>query len=184
MQSAFRRISRIGSLTGGTKWYLSEDCLLAAKRMMYVVEYRRFYLRDLEYVMVWPSRLWLWRLIMPAVLLAALGVSLWQWVNSTAGAIFSSLALAWVGLELALGPTAKSRIRTTGATIELPLVKRTRRAQKVLAKIDLAVLATRSLTEQPTSPASITSPAERHTETRSEASETTSIAAATQTNGS
>ena len=130
MRSAFRKISRVGSLTGGTKWYLSEDCLLAAKRTMYAVEYRRFYLRDLEYIVVWPSRSWLWRLIIPGILLAALGASLWQWVNSTAGAIFTGIGLAWVVLELALGPTAGSRIRTTGASVDLPLVKRTRRAQQ------------------------------------------------------
>ena len=58
MKSAFRKISRVGGLTGGTKWYLSEDCLLAAKRMMYAVEYRRFYLRDLESIVVWPTRTW------------------------------------------------------------------------------------------------------------------------------
>jgi hypothetical protein len=184
LRSAFRKISRVGSLTGGTRWYLSEDCLLAAKRMMYAVEYRRFYLRDLEYIMVWPSRSWLWRLVIPAVPLTALGVSLWQWVNSTAGAIFGSVALAWVALELALGPTAKSRIRTTGASIDLPLVKRTRRARKVLAKIDAAVRATRGVIEQPTAPATITSPAEPDVQTRSESSATASVAAATQTNAS
>ena len=184
MKSAFRKISRVGSLTGGTKWYLSEDCLLAAKRTMCAVEYRRFYLRDLEYIVVWPNRLWLWRLIIPAGLLAALGVSLWQWVNSTAGAIVCSVAFAWVGLELALGPTAGSRIRTTGASIDLPLVKRTRRARKVLAKVDAAVRATRGFIEQPTAPATITSPAEPHVQTRSEATATASVAAATQTNGS
>jgi hypothetical protein len=184
LESAFRKISRVGSLTGGTKWYLSEDCLLAAKRVMYAVEYRRFYLRDLEYIMVWPSRLWLWRLIMPAVLLAAVGVSFWQWVNSTAGAIFGCMALAWVALELVLGPTTRSRIRTTGATVELPLMKRTRRARKVLAKIDAAVRATRGVIGQPASPATITSPVEPNVTTRTEASPTASIAAATQTNGS
>ena len=183
MSSAFRKISRVGSLIGGTKWYLSEDCLLAAKRTMYAVEYRRFYLHDLEYIMVWSSSLWLWRVIIPAVLLAALGVSCWQWVNSTAGAIFCSLAVAWVGLELALGPKASSRIRTTGATIELALVKRTRRAEKVLAKIDAAVGALRSVIEQPTTPASTTFATERHVPTTSEASATASITAATQTNG-
>lgn len=182
MKSAFRKISRVGSLSGGTKWYLSEDCLLAAKRMMYAVEYRRFYLRDLEYIMVWPSRLWLWRLIVPAALLAGLGVALWQWVNSTAGAIFSGVGLAWAGLELALGPTARSSIRTTGATIDLALVKRTRRARKVLAKVDAAVRATRGVIEQPT--ATITSSAEPHVQTRSETSATASIAAGTATNGS
>jgi hypothetical protein len=184
LKSAFRKISRVGSLTGGTKWYLSEDCLLAAKRMMYAVEYRRFYLRDLEYIMVWRSRLWLWRLIIPAVLLAALGVSLWQWVNSTSGAVFSSVALAWVGLEVALGPTAKSRIRTTGATIDLPLVSRIRRGRKALAEIDAAVRAARGVVEQPNAPAIITQPAESTIQTRSEASATDSIADAIQTNGS
>ena len=184
MKSAFRKISRVGSLGGGTKWYLSEDCLLAAKRMMYTVEYRRFYLRDLEYIMVWPSSLWLWRLMIPAALLLALGVSFWHWVNSTSGEIFSVLALGWVGLELARGPTARSRIHTTGATVDLPLVKRTRRAHKVLDKIDTVVRTTRSVLEQPTTPLNIALPAERHAQTGSEASATSSIAAATQTNGS
>ena len=184
MKSAFRKISRVGSLTGGTKWYLSEDCLLAAKRMMYAVEYRRFYLRDLESVMVWPSRFWLLRVIVPAVLLAGVGVSFWQWVDSTAGAIFSSMALAWVALELALGPTAASRIHATGISIELPLVRRTRRARKVLAGIDAAVRATRGVIDQPTAPASIAQPVEAPIETRSEAPVTASIAAATQTNAS
>jgi hypothetical protein len=186
LNSAFRKISRVGSLTGGTKWYLSEDCLLAAKRTMYAVEYRRFYLRDLEHITVWPSRSWLWRLIIPAVLLAAVGVSLWQWVNSTAGAIFVGLALAWVALELALGPSAKARIRTTGATVELPLVKRARRARKVLAEIDAAVRATRDVTEQPSAPTTITSssPVQPNVQTRSDASANASIAAATQTNAS
>jgi hypothetical protein len=63
LKSAFRKISRVGSLTGGTKWYLSEDCLLAAKRTMYAVEYRRFYLRDVESIVVWPNRLWLLRMV-------------------------------------------------------------------------------------------------------------------------
>jgi len=184
LKSAFRKISRVGSLTGGTKWYLSEDCLLAAKRMMYAVEYRRFYLRDLEHVMVWRSGLWLWRLLIPAVLLVALGSSFWLWVNSTAGELFTGVGVAWVVWELALGPTARSRIRITGATIDLPLVKRTRRAKKVLAKIDAAVRSTRSVNEQPTTHASIALLADRHTQTRSEASATTSIAAATKTNGS
>ena len=177
MASAFRKISRVGSLTGGTKWYLSEDCLLAAKRVMYVVEYRRFYLRDLESVVVWPSRLWRLRLIIPGVLLAALGVALWHWVNSTAGAIFCSLSLVWIASELALGPTANSRICTTGASVDLPLVTRTRRAPKVLAKIDAAVRATRGIVEQPAAPAIVTQPAEPSAQTKSEASATTSMAA-------
>ncbi|HEX2711554.1 MAG TPA: hypothetical protein VHM88_04930 [Candidatus Acidoferrales bacterium] len=154
MRSAFRKISRVGSLTGGTKWYLSEDCLLAAKRVMYTVEYRRFYLRDLESIVVWPWRGWLLRPIIPGVLLGALGASLWYWVNFTTGAIFGGTGLAWAALELALGPTANARIRTTGATVDLPLVKRTRRARQVLAKIDAAVRAARGgVIEQPAAPA-------------------------------
>ncbi len=89
------------------------------------------------------------RLIIPAVLFAVLGACFWQWVNSTSGAIFGSIGLAWVALELALGPTARSRIRTTGVTVDLPLVQRTRRARKVLARIDAAVRASRDVTMQP-----------------------------------
>lgn len=149
MSSGFRKISRVGNLSGGTRWYLSDGCLLAAKRTLYVVEYRRFYLRDLESIVVWPSRLWLWRMIIPGIALSALGASLWVWANSTAGEIFTGFALAWVVLELMLGPTANSRVRTTGVTVELPVVKRTRRADKVLTKISAAVRASRDVTVQP-----------------------------------
>jgi hypothetical protein len=184
LRSGFRKISRVGSLTGGTRWYLNDDCLLAAKRTMYAVEYRRFYLRDLEYIVVWPSRLWLWRLIVPGVLLAALGACLWQWVNSTAGAIFTGIGLAWVVLELALGPTAGSRVRTTGVSVDLPVVKRTRRTRKVLKAIDAAVRASRDVTLQPAVPIPSLQPAGVSVQTNSEAaSAAPSIADASQTNG-
>lgn len=153
MRSAFRKIARVGSLSGATKWYLSDDCLLAAKRVMYAVEYRRFYLRDLESITVWPSGAWILRPIIPGVLLGALGALLWYKVDFTTGAIFGGAGLAWAALELALGPTAKSRIKTTGAMVDLPLVPRTRRARKVLAKIDAAVRAARAgVTELPSAP--------------------------------
>lgn len=150
MQNAFRKISRVGNLFGGTKWYLSEDCLLAAKRVMYTVEYRRFYLRDLESIVVWPNRVWLLRAIIPGSLLLALAALLWQLVNFTTGAVFGGLGIVWAGVELALGPTAEARIRTMGATVDLPLVKRMRRAPKILAKIDAALRVARGSTlEEP-----------------------------------
>jgi hypothetical protein len=153
--TTFRKISRIGSLTGATKWYLSEDCLLAAKRVLYAVEYRRFYLRDLESIVVWPSRTWLLRPIIPVVLLVTLGVLLWRWTDLRTGMIVGGLGLAWAVLEMGLGPTARSRIRTTGAIVDLPLVKRTRRAHSVLAKIDVAIRAARGVViEQPNTPRS------------------------------
>ena len=159
--------------------------MLAAKRVMYVVEYRRFYLRDLESIVVWPSGLWLWRLVIPGVLFAALGIAFWQWVNSTAGTIFGGVGLAWVALELALGPTAASRIRTTGATVDLSLVARTRRARKVLAKIDAAVHDARDVVEQPTAHITEHQPAQPAVTTGSEATpDDASIAGATKTNGS
>jgi hypothetical protein len=169
LRAAFRKISSIRSLRGATKWYLSDDCLLAAKRVMYAVEYRRFYLRDLESIVVWPSRVWLLRPAIPGVLLLALGAVLWQSVNFTAGAIAGGAGLGWAGLELALGPTAQSRIRTTGASVDLPITARTRRARKVLAKIDAAVLATRGgALEQPFAPIDQLQPATPASQTKSE----------------
>jgi hypothetical protein len=185
LKSAFQKISRVSSLTGGTRWYLSKDCLLAAKRMMYVVEYRRFYLRDLEGIVVWPSRLWLWRLIVPGVLLAGLGAALWQWASSTSGAIFTGIGLAWVMLELALGPTAGSRVRSTGVSVDLPVVKRTRRAPKVLQAIDAAIRASREVATQPAVPLPSLQPAAVSAQTYSEAaSAAPSIADGSETNGS
>lgn len=146
--NGFQKISRVRGLLGNTKWYLNEDCLLAAKQAMYAVEYRRFYLRDLESVVVWPNRWWPLQWIIPGVLLGGSGVSLWAWVDHTSGAIVGGIALAWVAVELALGPTCRSRIRTTGAGIDLALATRVRRARKVLARIDAAVRANRSALEQ------------------------------------
>ena len=84
-----------------------------------------------------------------------------------------------------MGPTAGSRIRTTGASVDLPLVARTRRARKVLAKIDAAIRAARGGAEQPTAPVSGAQPVELPVQTNSEApSGAASIADATQTNGS
>jgi hypothetical protein len=144
LRSAFRKISRVGNLSGGTKWYLNDDCLLAAKRTMYTVEYRRFYLRDLESIVVWPSRIWLLRPAIPFVLFLAFGALFWQLVDLTTGAIVGSIGLLWAVIELALGPTAEARIRTTGAVVDLPVVKRTRRARRLLATIDEAVRAARA----------------------------------------
>jgi len=182
LKSAFRKISRVGSLAGGTKWYLSDDCLLAAKRVMYSVEYRRFYLHDLQSIVVWPSRTWMWRLVVPGVLFAVLGVAFWQWVNFTMGAIFGGVGLAWVTLELVLGPTAKSRLRTTGASVDLPLVRRTRRARKVLTKIDAAVRTACAVIAQPAAPVTSPEAVKPSSETTSGRSADAPIADATQTN--
>jgi hypothetical protein len=185
LKATFRKISRVGSLAGGTKWYLSEDCLLAAKRMMYSVEYRRFYLRDLESIVVWPNRLWLWRMALAGVLFGTLGVVFWKWVDSTTGAILGGVGLAWVAAELALGPTAGARVCTRGAIAELPLVARTRRAGKVLAKIDAGVRAAHGGAEQPTAPLTIAQPAEPSVRTNFEVpSGTISVADAAKTDGS
>jgi hypothetical protein len=183
LKSAFRTISRVRNLLGFTRWYLSQDCLLAAKQTMYSVEYRRFYLRDLESVVVWPSRLWLLRLIIPTVLLAAIGALFGKWVDFTAGMVFVGLALIWLLLEVALGPTANSHIRTTGTSVDLPLVNRTRRARKVLAKIDAAVRAARG-SEQPTNPGILSQPADSFVQRRSETSSAASTATATETHAS
>ena len=184
MKTAFRKISRVSTLTGGTKWYLSDDCLLAAKRMMYSVEYRRFYLHDLESIVVWPTQAWIWRMVIFAVFFALLDLAFSQWVNLTTGAVFGGIGLAGVTLELILGPTAKSRIRTTGADVDLPLVRRTRRARKVLAKIDEAVRTVRAEIAQPTVSPMTTAQGEPAVKTASEDSAPAPLADSTQTNAS
>jgi hypothetical protein len=190
LKSAFQKISRVRGWAGGAKWYLSDDCLLSAKRMMYTVEYRRFYLRDLESITVWPSRMWKLRVIIPTAILLIIGGLVWALsdatpVEITIAAIFGVLGLGWLVRELALGPTASARIHATGATIELPIVRRTRRARKVLARIDEAVRATRPVASQPTP--SVAAPlsgqsASRTTENAVSTSDL--IADATQTSGS
>jgi hypothetical protein len=144
VKSAFRKISRAGSLSGATKWYLSGDCLLAAKRVLYTVEYRRFYLRDIESIVVWPKRASMWLRLIPGALVAALAAVFWFSSRNVTGAtICGAIACGWGALELALGPTANARIQTTGTSVDLPLVKRARSARKVLAKINAAIQADR-----------------------------------------
>lgn len=171
METAFRKISRVPRLTGTTRWYLSKDCLLAAKQVMYAVEYRRFYLRDLESIVVWPSRTWLLRPIIPAVLFGIAGALLWNWQDFPIASIAFGPGLVWVVWELASGPTAKSRVRTTGATVDLPLVNRTRRARTVLDKVDLAVRAARQ-TDQLDAAVAAAEPDHSITEARSQAAPT------------
>jgi hypothetical protein len=183
LKTAFRTISRVRNLLGFTRWYLSEDCLLAAKQTMYSVEYRRFYLRDLESVVVWPSRLWLLRLIIPTALLAALAAVFGKWVDLTVGTVFVGLAIAWLLLELGLGPTANSYIRTTGTSVDLPLVSRTRRSRKVLAKIDAAVRAARGI-EQPSHSGILSQSADSSVQRRAATSSAASTATATETHAS
>src|SRR5580698_10589601 len=160
--------------------------------MMYTVEYRRFYLRDLESITVWPSRMWKLRVIIPTAILLAIGAPVWAFsddtpVEITIAASFVVLGLGWLARELALGPTAHARIRTTGATVELPLVRRTRRARKVLARIDEAVRATRNSQQPATSVAAPAAPlSEQSTSPASENAVHTSdlTADATRTSGS
>jgi hypothetical protein len=113
---------------------------------------------------------------------AGLGAALWAWVNVTAGEIFIGIAAAWVLLELALGPTARSCIRTTGARVDLPLVKRTRRARGVLTIIDNAVRASRGAAAQPAVPNATATPVAVSVETNSQAAAAaSSIAVPSQT---
>lgn len=185
MKSAFRKISRVRSLIGGTNWYLSEDCLLAAKRVMYSVEYRRFYLQDLEAIVVWPSNsTWMLRIIIPGVVFALLDIAFSQWTSLMTGAIFGGIGFAWVAVELVLGPIAKSRIRTTGASVDLQLVQRTRRARKLLAKIDAAIRNTRGAVVQPSPSVTSAETAKPSAQTTSQGPASASVADATQTNGS
>lgn len=151
---------------------------------MYSIEYRRFYLHDLESIVVWPSKAWVWRMIVPGLLFGLLGYAFWQWVNLTTGAIVGSIGLAWIALELVLGPTAKSRICTSGASVDLPVVQRTRRAHKVLAKIDAAVRSARGATAQTSAPQISPQLAEPSAPSTSGGSGAPSIVDATQTNES
>ena len=170
MRSAFHKISRVGSLTGATKWYLSEDCLLAAKRVMYAVEYRRFYLRDLESIVVWPSRTWLLRPIIPGVLFVALGaaaVALGEF-HGWRDRLRRGRGVGGVGTGARADGAGRAFARQ-GRRVDLPIVKRTRRARKVLAKIDAAVRATRGgVMEQPTAPVAGPQPAKPPNQTKPE----------------
>ena len=155
---------------------------------MYTVEYRRFYLRDIESIVVWPSNLWKLRVIIPTAFFGIIGGLVWTNSDATIatiGMILTAMGLAWLTRELLLGPTANARIRTTGTTVDLPLVRRTRRAQKVLARIDEAVRATRGAAQQSAvvasaAPSGVT--AARASETSAPSSDL--IPDATQTSGS
>ena len=155
---------------------------------MYTVEYRRFYLRDIESIGVWPNKLWPVRVILPAALILAVAALVWGLWNATVAAVIGGVALAWVVRELILGPTALAWIRSTGTNVELPLVRRTRRARKVLARIDAAVRAARVPSEQASASSAISSANAPAPESAMPSADTSAPSAtvgadATQTNG-
>ncbi|MBS0537038.1 MAG: hypothetical protein JSR72_23515 [Proteobacteria bacterium] len=123
-------------------------------------------------------------MIVPGAIFALLDFAFSQWFNLTTGAVFGSIGVVWVAFELILGPTAKTRIRTSGASVDLALVSRTRRARKTLAKIDAAIRASRGSVAEATSPATNSEMAKSTAETTSGGPASASATDGAQTNGS
>ena len=125
----------------GTWAPLAKDTLwLASDHMLYVVlwfiteEYKRFYFRDIQSVMI--RRTATWKHMNIGLPIAAAVLGLLAWASGEGWAYFFILLagvtlLAWL-VNLLLGPTCECYIQTAVQNIKLTPLTRVRKAQRMM----------------------------------------------------
>jgi hypothetical protein len=144
----YKRLTRAGSRTalgiitvGRSSLWLGKDHLLVIDTNGYTENYKRFFFRDIQALLIRQTQRWLiWALVFGAlavvfgsILIVALTSreAVLAWVM---GIITGLWLLALVGTLLP-GPSCICQIRTAVQTEELPSLNRVRRARKVLARL-------------------------------------------------
>jgi len=124
---------------GGSAWrlWLGNDHLLSVKSTWWSEEYRRFYFRDIQAIIILPTQT-------QSVLNVTFGLpaAICMVLVVTQGAgwniLFGTLFMIFAGLlayNLWRGPTAKCTIRTAVQTENLPSLNRLRLAEEVIQRI-------------------------------------------------
>ncbi len=137
-----RGIKREGFFSGAfnarrSRLWLGQDHLLCIESQWYTENYRRFYFRDIQAVIIRKTisgkiiNLVLGLLALLALLPAFGNTGGWQTFWIIWGGVFSFFLL----LNTFAGPTCVCHMRTAVQTEELPSLRRLRRARKVLARV-------------------------------------------------
>jgi hypothetical protein len=135
--SGQRRQGLITAVRVRSRLWLGKDHLLSVDSQYYSEDYKRFYFRDIQEVIIRKTRS---GTIGNVVLGFLAGAGVLGFFATSGGpavfwAIFAGFWLLFVLLNTAFGPTCVSHLRTAVQTEELPSLKRLRRAQKVVARL-------------------------------------------------
>ncbi len=120
-----------------SRLWLGKDHLLCVDSMRFAEDYKRFYFRDIQALIIRKTeRGKIWNIVFGALalppLIAALATTAeWRIVWGIMAGIF----LTFVLVNTLYGPTCKCHLRTAVQTEELPSLRRLRVARKVLARL-------------------------------------------------
>lgn len=140
----YRRLPGIGyTYISRCSLWLGKDHLLAAETTFFTETYRRFYFHDLQAVVIQENRARRdWTIILGVIagLVAALFglILLASGLNPAAWTLFALLeaplllGLLFNGLR---GPTCRCRLQTAVQAVELPSLRRLRKAERVIATL-------------------------------------------------
>src|SRR6266404_2890795 len=142
MEPGAKTHHRLPGRASGLAWYhrlwLATDHLLAVRTVWFTEEYKRFYFRDIQAILIAKTTTWkTWNLLLGV----AAGLVLLVAVLSSSG-LSLALLLGLGGLLFVLflvnllqGPTCICQIRTAVQTERLPTLRRLRTARKVIARL-------------------------------------------------
>ena len=134
-------VARQGLLSVGVlrcRLYLGDDHLMQVESSGYNEEYRRFYFRDIQAITIQLTREWFWTNLALAVFAVLFGVAAFFTTDSAGqvalGIFFTFFFLPLI-INLILGPTCKTMIRTAVQQQQLPSLGRLKEARKAMAKL-------------------------------------------------
>ena len=135
----YRRLpGRAASLASYHRLWLGPDHLLSVRATGYSEEYKRFYFRDIQAILIGKKDSWkTWNLIWGSASGLVVFIGL---MSTSGGALFFWLGLGGFLFLLLLvnllsGPTCVCHIRTAVQTEPLPTLKRLRTARQVIMRL-------------------------------------------------
>jgi hypothetical protein len=141
---------RLRGVVRGASVWLGPDHLLAVRSTRFREEYKRFYLRDVQAIVVANTPRF--HVSSRAILLAVLWLiaylsmeRLFSWADPVFWSIAAVAAVAWIYISAAA--SCRCRIHTAVSREELPSIYRRRTARKFLAKVEPAIAETQGVLE-------------------------------------
>ena len=143
MKSIYQRLpGRCQSVTGRHRLWLGPDHLLAVANNGYSEDYKRFYFRDIQAIVIRKTGVGaMWNAVFG--ILAAVGVTLmsigwsqeWPAPGIAAIGVYVGLALLCLAINAARGPTCATHLRTAVQSERLHAFGRMRTARRSVARI-------------------------------------------------
>ena len=139
-----RRQGFVSAIAIRSRLWLGKAHLLCVDSMGFSEDYKRFYFRDIQAVVIRrTSRGKIWNGVFGglAALIGLIAIVVNQPVASSIIGGFAGLFLVLLLINIAMGPTSVCHLRSPVQTEELPSLSRLRRARKVLARLQPLIAA-------------------------------------------